>query len=237
MAEWWDSLSALQKVFGYFAVPATLVLIIQSVLVLFGIGHDGAEAGHGGADVGHAHADFGHAHADAGHGHADGGHGHGEVSDGFALFSIRGLVAFFSVGGWTGIVLDGAGANVAVTILVSLLAGFAAMVLIALLFHWTAKLQASGNIDMQNAIGKTAKVYIPVPASEKGTGKVTLTLQERYVECDALTRAARGLKTGEFVKVVAVAGESTLIVEPETEKNAQAARNRHTKIKQEASEV
>jgi len=228
MEEWWGSLSELQKVFAYFAIPATLVLIIQSVLVLFGIGHHDVEAGHGGMDVGHGYADAGHVHA---------GHDHGEISDGFALFSIRGLVAFFSVGGWAGIVLDGAGANGAVTILVSLVAGFAAMLFIALLFHWTAKLQASGNIELHNAVGKDAKVYIPIPANEKGTGKVTLTLQERYVECDAITRAPRGLKTGEFVKVVAVTGENTLIVEPETENVAQKARNKHTKLKQEVSEV
>jgi hypothetical protein len=237
MEEWWGSLSALQQVFGYFAIPATLVLIIQSVLVLFGIGHHDVEAGHGGMGAGHGGLDAGHAHADAGHGHAGGGHGHGDISDGFALFSIRGLVAFFSVGGWTGIVLDGAGASAAVTILASLVAGLAAMLIVALLFYWTAKLQASGNIELNNAVGKEAKVYIPIPANEKGTGKVTLTLQERYVECDAITRAPRGLKTGEFVQVVAVTGENTLIVVPETEKVAPTARNRHLKTKQEVSEV
>lgn len=231
MEEWWGSLSELQKVFAYFAIPATLVLIIQSVLVLFGIGHHDVEAGHGG------HVDFGHGHADAGHVHAGDGHDHGEISDGFALFSIRGLVAFFSVGGWAGIVLDGADANVVVTVLVSLVAGFAAMLFIALLFHWTAKLQASGNIEMVNAVGKDAKVYIPIPANEKGIGKVTLTIQERYMECDAITRAPRGLKTGEFVKVVALTAENTLIVEPEVEKVAQSARIRHSKTKQEVSEV
>lgn len=228
MAEWWDSLSAVQRVFAYFALPATLVLIIQSVLVLFGMGHDNADAGHGGVDFGHAHADFGHAHVDVGHTHADGGHAHAhghqdDGSDGFALFSIRGLVAFFSVGGWTGIVLDGMGAGVALTVLASLAAGFAALYLVALLFRLTAKLQSSGNIELNNAVGKSAKVYIPIPGNEKGTGKVTLTLQERFVECDALTRAPQGLKTGEFVRVTAIVNANTLVVEPEVVSAAQAA--------------
>lgn len=197
MTEWWESLSTLQRVFGFFALPATLVLIIQSVLVLFGIGHH--------------EADFGHAHVDVAHDHMD-------VSDGFALFSVRGLVAFFSVGGWTGIVLDGAGASPVITILLSLAAGTAALYTVALLFRMAAKLQSSGNIELKNAVGKNAKVYIPIPAKERGSGKVTLTLQERFVECDAITRASRGLKTGELVRVVAVVDENTLIVEPENVK-------------------
>ncbi|MCE5236409.1 MAG: hypothetical protein ABFC62_08355 [Clostridiaceae bacterium] len=232
MAEWWDSLSAVQRVFAYFALPATLVLIIQSVLVLFGMGHDSADAGHGGVDVGHAHADFGHAHADVGHAHGGLGHAHAhghedDGSDGFALFSIRGLVAFFSVGGWAGIVLDGAGAGLVLTVLASLAAGFAALYLVALLFRLTAKLQSSGNIELSNAVGKSAKVYIPIPGGERGTGKVTLTLQERFVECDALTRAPQGLKTGEFVRVTAVVNANTLVVEPEIVSVAQAAEQMH----------
>ncbi|HMM31066.1 MAG TPA: hypothetical protein PKB13_04715 [Clostridia bacterium] len=197
MTEWWESLSTLQRVFGFFALPATLVLIIQSVLVLFGIGHHEV-------DLGHAHVDVAHDHMDA--------------SDGFALFSVRGLVAFFSVGGWTGIVLDGVGASPVITILLSLAAGTAALYAVALLFRMAAKLQSSGNIELKNAVGKNAKVYIPIPAKEKGTGKVTLILQERFVECDAFTRASRGLKTGELVRVVAVVDENTLIVEPENVK-------------------
>ncbi len=218
MTEWWESLSALQQVLAYIALPATFVLILQSILVLFGIGHGEVDAHGDIGGIGHAHVEIGHAHVDMGHAHVDAGHAHdhSEASDGFALFSIRGLVAFLSVGGWTGIVLDGTGANVIVTVFVSLLAGLAAMFVVALLFRLTAKLQSSGNIELRNAVGKSAKVYIPIPAEEKGVGKVTLTLQERFVEYDALTRAPQGLKTGEFVRVVAVANENTLIVEPES---------------------
>lgn len=209
MTQWLEALSGLQQVYAFIALPATLILVIQSVMVLFGLGHDGADMDHG--DMGHGGMDLGHAHAD---------HDHG-ASDGFALFSIRGLLAFLSVGGWTGIVLDGAGASAAVTILVSLVAGLAAMYLVALLFRMAAKLQSSGNLDFNNAVGKSAKVYIPIPANEAGTGKVTLTLQERFVECDALTRSTRGLKTGEFVRITGIVGENTLIVEPESAAAAQ----------------
>ena len=41
MAEWWESLSALQHMFLYAAVPFTLILVIQAILTIVGIGgHD-----------------------------------------------------------------------------------------------------------------------------------------------------------------------------------------------------
>jgi hypothetical protein len=176
-----------------------VILIIQTILVLFGVGdHDM------GADLS-GHFDMPDGHFDA-----------SDASDGFALFSIRGIVAFFSVGGWAGIAFADTGAHPAVTILVSIAAGAAALIGIALLMQYANKLQSAGNISLKNAVGKTAKVYITVPGSKTNSGKVTLTFQGRFSECDAVTKAGRDLKTGELVKVVGLADENTLIVTPIT---------------------
>ncbi len=210
MALWWESLSALQRVFACFAAPATLILIIQTVLVLFGIGDHDMDAG--GMDTGDMDAggmDLGD--ADAGDGLYDG------VSDGLALFSIRGIVAFFTVGGWAGVVVAGIVASPFLSVTAALIAGAVALYGIALLFKWASKLQSAGNVSLKYAVGKTAKVYITVPGGKRGFGKVLVTFQGRFTECDAVSDAPFDLKAGALVKVVGLEDADTLIVTPHVE--------------------
>ncbi|MCM1441630.1 MAG: hypothetical protein NC131_20845 [Roseburia sp.] len=41
MNAWWESLTWLERIFAYIAFPATLLLILQTLMLLFGLGHDG----------------------------------------------------------------------------------------------------------------------------------------------------------------------------------------------------
>ena len=41
MFAWWSQLGLLEQVLYIIAIPSTLILIIQTVLLLFGLGHDG----------------------------------------------------------------------------------------------------------------------------------------------------------------------------------------------------
>ncbi len=41
MSEWWAALTGLERFFAYVAFPATLLLILQTLMLLFGLGHDG----------------------------------------------------------------------------------------------------------------------------------------------------------------------------------------------------
>jgi hypothetical protein len=40
---WWNELSNLQQIFGVVAIPATLILIIQVILLLIGLADDGGD--------------------------------------------------------------------------------------------------------------------------------------------------------------------------------------------------
>ena len=64
---------------------------------------------------------------------------------------------------------------------------------------------------MQNAVGQIGEVYLTIP--KDGHGKVTLVVQERYLEMDAVCHE-RTVKNGEQVKVVSVTPSNTLIVSP-----------------------
>lgn len=43
MIEWWNSMDLAGQIFALIAIPSTLVLVIQTVLLLFGMGDDDVE--------------------------------------------------------------------------------------------------------------------------------------------------------------------------------------------------
>ena len=130
---------------------------------------------------------------------------------GFRFFTIRGLVAFFCIFGWTGYALSGTSLGTALIILISVAAGLLAMLLIGLMFYAMMHMQASGNLVYSNAIGKDAEVYIPIPAQRTGRGKVMVEFQQQLVEAEAITDDEQRIPTGTSVRVVGKTG-STLIV-------------------------
>ena len=164
-------------------------MIIQALLLLLGIG-----GGDGDVDVDDI------SDIDA------------EASEGLSLISVRGIVAFFSVGGWAGLVCDTGELPVVISVLIATAAGLAAMIGVALLFKSIMKLQSNGNIVIANAVGKTATVYIPIPPRKEGRGKVTVLVQNRFVELEAMTEDERCLETNETVTICAVADTGTVIV-------------------------
>ena len=77
------------------------------------------------------------------------------------------------------------------------------MVLVAISMRWILRFESDRSIHASDAIGEGGTVYIPIPGAESGPGKVTLTLNGRTVEYDAVTRG-EALATGMKVTVVDV---------------------------------
>lgn len=202
MTDWWNALSAQQHMFLFAAVPFTVILVIQIILTIIGLGHDSdMDAGpDSDADMA-AHAEF-DTHAD---------HGDHVSAAGFRFFTVRGLVAFFCIFGWTGYAISGSSLGTALEIIISTAAGLAAMLLIGLMFYTMKRMQASGNLQYANAIGQSAEVYLPIPPARSGKGKVMVAFQERLVEAEAVTDDDEKIPTGATVSVVGNTG-NTLIV-------------------------
>jgi membrane protein implicated in regulation of membrane protease activity len=189
MIAWWNSLETAQQIFALIAIPTSLIMLIQTVLLLIGFG---GETDADGDDVFEAN--------------------NGE-SDGLALFSVRGIVSMLTVFGWAGVAFWELMKPFPAVLLAAAL-GLLTLFGMAYLMRAVSRLQSSGNIDVENAVGKVAKVYIPIPPAGKGTGKVTITLQEKYSELSAITTSEQKIATGSLVRVVAVDGTGTLLVEP-----------------------
>lgn len=226
--DWWNALNMVQQSFAVVAIPATVILVLQTVLLLFGLG-GGHDADHGEFADDHSglgdHGDVGDYDTDHGDGWELDDHDHdhdpAHHAAGLRIFTVRGMVAFFAIGGWLGIALSDTAMATPLVMILALLGGIAALLLTAWFIKWSLSLQEQGNLDLTGAVGKTARVYIPIPADGRRTGKVTLTLQERYVELDAVTNVERGLHTDEIVKVTGVMNQNLLVVCPLNEEHTQ----------------
>jgi len=217
MTQWWDQLSTLSKFFYLFAIPSTVVLLLQSILTLIGFGVGG---GDGDMDFGDGDADLdfdGDMDFDVENGFdvdlegADEFESMAGVAD-FKFITFRGMIAFATMFGWIGAAMAETSLHITIIILVATIAGLIGMFIIALLFYGISKLQQSGNVNYRNAIGKDAKVYIPIPANKKGQGKVQLLLQESYLEISAVTNDGQMIGTNEMVRIVDMLDATTLVV-------------------------
>ena len=193
MTEWWNGLSGWEHLYLYVALPASVVLLLQTLLTFFGLGHGDAEAT---AGAGHAEADGG---SDAG----------GHVAVPFNLFTVRNLVAFFTLFGWTGLAMAMNHGPVA-SMLVAILVGLMAMVLMGLFMRFVFGMQSSGNYRLADAVGRTGDVYLAVPAGMTGFGKVNVVLGETKRELKAKTRGER-IPTGTTVTVVEIMNDALVV--------------------------
>lgn len=206
MFAWWESLSTFSQVLACMAIPATLILLIQTILTLIGIGDNGVDSDIGDADIDADAADgvFG---AELTDGDSD-----PSGLDGLRIFSVRGIIAFFVVFGWTGILLDSLSLSPVISVGVGAVAGFLIMLLIALLFRAVMKLESDGNVDNRNALGVSGTVYLKIPPNREGTGKVNIMIQGSYCERDAVTDENEALPTGCEIVVMSLSGQNTLVV-------------------------
>ena len=229
MRIWWESLTLLQLVFACIAIPSTLLLIVQLILSLVGLGDHEGDLDHDGVPDG---IDLDHdgipdgidldgdgipdiAVADLDHDGLPDGEGHGSVSEGLGslrLFTLRGILAFLAVWGWAVLAITRAGRPWLMGVLLGLVLGAAAMVLIALTMQMILRLQADGTVSLNNAVGSGGEVYLSVPPLRSGEGKVNVVIQDTMTECAAVTDEEAPIPTGASITVVGVTKERQLIV-------------------------
>ena len=130
----------------------------------------------------------------------------------FQFFTLRNLVGFMTIFGWSGLGSIANGNTNLTTILISVIGGLIMMVMMTFLFYFISKLTDSGNLNMKNAKGKTGSVYIPIVAKRNGIGKVQVKIQDSLRELDAVTDDDEDLKTGMVVTVTEVFDGNLLLV-------------------------
>ena len=190
MSEWWDTISAFEKIFWYFAIPFTIVFSIQLILTLIGIEWHNNDLDNV------EEVDFNH---------------EADFISGCRRFILRNCIIFFLGFGWAGIFAVHAGFNQVISILVAFLVGLFLMFTVALMFFLMTKLTESGNITLSNSLNAFGRVYLPIPANRSGVGQVQITIQGSVREVEAVTDDEM-LPTGTPVKVLEVINDEILVV-------------------------
>ena len=180
------------SIYLYSAIVGCTFVGLQVILQVFGL-FDDVDAADG-------------MDADAEH------HGHSSSAF-FGILSFKALCAFAGIFGLAGLMMLRGDAAFQVRVLVACGAGVAAMFAVAWMMKSLSRLQASGTVEVRNAVGRIGKVYLRIPGSNDGVGKVTIDLQGRSMEFAAATDGEE-IATGARVTVVAVEGDETLKVVP-----------------------
>lgn len=187
--EFFDNLPVLLKTFWFIALPVSLIFIIQTIMTFAG-----ADADDG---IG---ADF-----------------DGDLADGgdapFQLFSLRNLINFMLGFSWTGISFYQSFDNKSLLIAFALVIGCAFVLVFFLIIRQVQKLSENNSFSISDTIGKTAEVYLTIPAQKEGKGKVLVSVKGSIHELDAISEHD-SIRTGSVVLVERVESNKILIVKP-----------------------
>lgn len=135
--------------------------------------------------------------------------GHGDATQ---FFTIRNMIAFFTMFGWAGLTAYKSGLSNAWVIVIAVASGVSMVALLVFLMNRASKLRQSGTLQMKNAVSQVGETYLRIPARRSGIGKIQVQVQGRLVELDAMTDDAEDIATGRPIKVVSTLNERILIV-------------------------
>lgn len=187
---WYAGLSDTMRAFWICAGVSTLIFLVQFAMTFIGVGETDGDFDFDG-DAGDT-MDFG-----------------GVMS----LFSVRNVVNFFMGFGWGGVCFGPYIDNKILIYLCAILSGLLFVAICLFVMKQLFKLQSSGNIDMNDCVGKVCDVYLRIPAAKSGKGKVQMSINGTIIEWDAMTDDSEEIKTGSKVKVIAHLGGGTMLVE------------------------
>ena len=187
MKEWFLGLSALEQVYFWLGIVSTVFLIVQIILMCCSsFGGDVDLDGDGDIDV--------------------------DMDSGVSIFTVKSITAFFAMGSWTGLFMCAVAPNIKwLSVIIAIIVGGIAMAVVVVALKALTKLQCNGAVQIDKLIGQRATVYVSVPPSRSGRGKITITAQGRFMELDAVTDCEERLAVDETVEIVATENECTVV--------------------------
>jgi len=203
MMEWWNSLETLNKFFYGGAGFFTLIFTWQFVSMLIGLSGGGDMDMDGDVDVdmdGDMDMD------------ADGIDSGVESVAAFHIFSVRAILAFFTMFTWAGALYMNTGKTVSGSIVLAFAWGVAGWTVVAVLLHWLRKLAETGNRRLRTCLGQTGTVYLDIPSGGQGEVRVTVSGVVSVVKARAAGGAA--IKSGTPVIVARLSGVNSVQVRP-----------------------
>lgn len=191
---WWSSMSTLEQVLFVLASSSTAIMIIFLIMLLLGFDADEFDG------ISTPDVDIDGINDDPITGIA-----------GLKVLTLRGALVFLAIGSWTAFLLVSSIGNWW-GLLIGIVIGVGAAFVQALAFRATLRLESAGNIDYSNAIDKTGTVYLRIPKQKTGKGKVSIIIQDRLTEVDAVTDEIEDIMPNATIIVIGLLDSSTVIV-------------------------
>ncbi len=225
---WWNTLGLFEQIMYCVAIPSTLILLIQTIMLILGFGHSGAGVNPSDTSGFDGSPDMG---CDGGtdgdiSGDIDGGGDGSDTSDidygdgsnpsdvgTLNFFTVQGIITFLCVFGWAGIATYTLTKIAVIAVIVGVVLGLAAMYGVAKIMQLSRKLAQNGTLNVRNLLGANGTVYLVIPANGKGRGKVNVSSGERLVEYDAMTDGNETLPDGTQIRVIDIRSDNVLVVE------------------------
>ena len=171
--------------FWYIAIPVSLIFLAQAALTFFGAGD---------TDI-HTDTDFVH------------------VDSPMELFTLRNLINFLLGFSWGGICFYTNIQNKTLLVIASLAVGVIFVTLFFYIIQQIKKLEQNNTFDYQNVIGQEADVYLRIPESQQGKGKISVSYKGTIHELDAVSDNET-IATGDKVLILDVLPDQVLLVKP-----------------------
>jgi len=182
--EFLEGLDPLLKSYWYIALPVSLFFLLQTIMTFIGLSG----------------------------GETDIDSESGDTDLPFEIFTLRNLINFLLGFSWTGISLYDSIENKLILILISVVVGILFIGLFFILIKQILKLGEDNSFKFENTINQTATVYLTIPESKSGVGKVQISVKGSFHELQAMTEASEKITTGSVVKIKNVEN-NILIVE------------------------
>lgn len=209
MNEWFTSLSGFEQGSFIIAIFGSVFFVAKLALQTLGIGGD-VDGDVDGSDAADA--------SDAADGDV-GGDNVPAVIEGLHLFSVHGVALGLAIGGWSAMFFYASFASGIIGTLGGLVLGFVAMFVHAKFMKSVLKLQEIPTVNLKDAIGQVADVYLTIPKYGEGCGKINLVLNEALKDYDAMSRDDTPIATGTKVRVMEVNEDGVMIVQRVTEED------------------
>jgi predicted HicB family RNase H-like nuclease len=189
ISSWWQGLEVFEKILWTIAIIFSVLFFVQLLWSALGGDVDDPSA------IGSADEFIGE-----------------DVGIGHQFFTIKNLIAFFTMFAWVGIAAYSGGLNKWVSLALALGAGLAMVLIMVFLLKNVNKLKHSGTMEIKNALNKVCETYLFIPPKRNGLGKVHIRIQGSLHELDAMTDDELQIPTGKVVKVTGVVNEQILLV-------------------------
>ena len=187
---WWIELQMVEQIYWGIAILSTIFFAIQLVLTFLGAD----------AEVDAELELSTDAEVDT------------DTGMGFQFFTLKNLLGFFTLFGWTGLGCLDMGMSLFPTLAISTGSGLIMMSIMATIFYFMSRLTDSGTLNIKNTIGKTGTVYLVVPPKRSAAGKVNLDIQGRNIEMNAITDDEEEIPTGAIITVTEVVNNNILLI-------------------------